>query len=65
LLDFRYNTQEEIDKLNDEMTTTSDLDDIIQQQKDSELNENINDKNKESFEEENEENLELSEDSVE
>ena len=31
LLDFRYNTQEEIDKLNEEMTTTSDLDEMIRQ----------------------------------
>jgi hypothetical protein len=29
LLDFRYNTQEEIDKLNEEMVTTDDLDNII------------------------------------
>ena len=28
-LDFRYNTKEEIDKFNEEMTITSDLDDII------------------------------------
>jgi hypothetical protein len=33
LLDFRYNTQEEIDKLNEEMTTTDDLDEIIKQTK--------------------------------
>ncbi|MBO7094951.1 hypothetical protein J6V86_01950 [bacterium] len=31
MLDFRYNTQEEIDKLNDEMTTTTDLDEMIRQ----------------------------------
>ena len=31
LLDFRYNTQEEIDKLNEEMTTTDDLDEIMKQ----------------------------------
>ena len=30
-LDFRYNTQEEIDKLNEEMTTADDLDEIIKQ----------------------------------
>jgi hypothetical protein len=28
-LDFRYNTQEEIDKLNEEMTSTEGLDDLI------------------------------------
>ena len=32
LLDFRYNTQEEIDKLNEEMTTTESLDEIIEKQ---------------------------------
>ena len=31
LLDFRYNTQEEIDKLNEKMTITNDLDEIIKQ----------------------------------
>ena len=31
LLDFRYNTQEEIDKLNEEMTTATDLDEMIRQ----------------------------------
>ncbi len=31
LLDFRYNTQEEIDRLNEEMTTTEDLDEIMKQ----------------------------------
>ena len=40
LLDFRHNTQEEIDKLNEEMTTTSDLDEIIKQTKESEINRN-------------------------
>jgi len=47
LLDFRYNTQEEIDKLNDEMTTAGDLDEIIQQTNSNENNENINDENEE------------------
>ena len=28
LLDFRYNTQEEIDKLNEEMTTTDEIEEI-------------------------------------
>ena len=32
-LDFRYNTQEEIDKLNGEMTTAGDLDEIMKQAK--------------------------------
>jgi hypothetical protein len=45
LLDFRYNTQEEIDKLNDEMTITSDLDDIIKQTNDTKNNENIDNEN--------------------
>ena len=43
LLDFRYNTQEEIDKLNEEMTTTDDLDEIIQQN--DEDDENIQNEN--------------------
>ena len=42
LLDFRYNTQEEIDKLNQEMTITDDLDEIMK--KDSIIND-INDEN--------------------
>ena len=45
LLDFRYNTQEEIDKLNDEMTTTNDLDDIIKQTNNNENNEDMNEEN--------------------
>jgi hypothetical protein len=45
LLDFRYNTQEEIDKLNDEMTTTSDLDEIIQQTNSNENNKNMDNEN--------------------
>jgi hypothetical protein len=52
LLDFRYNTQEEIDKLNDEMTTTGDLDEIIQQTNNDENNENINNENEEVIKEE-------------
>ncbi len=40
-LDFRYNTQEEIDKLNEEMTTTGDLDEMIQKTNNIENNENI------------------------
>jgi hypothetical protein len=51
LLDFRYNTQEEIDKLNDEMTTTSDLDEIIQQ---TNFDENINSENEEILREKDE-----------
>ena len=47
LLDFRYNTQEEIDKLNDEMTTTDDLDEIIKQTSESENNENIDNQSEE------------------
>ena len=46
LLDFRYNTQEEIDKLNDQMTTTNDLDEMIRQTNNPENNvdnENIDD----------------------
>ena len=58
LLDFRHNTQEEIDKLNEEMTTTNDLDDIIKQTRESESNRNINpnkEKDEEFSKEENEE----------
>ena len=44
-LDFRYNTQEEIDKLNEEMTTTDDLDEIMKQRnttKNDDSSDNIN-----------------------
>ena len=54
LLDFRYNTQEEIDKLNDEMTTTSDLDEIIQQRNSYENNKNIDNENEENLREKDE-----------
>jgi hypothetical protein len=54
LLDFRYNTQEEIDKLNDEMTTTSDLDEIIQQANSNENNENMDNENEEILREKDE-----------
>ena len=59
LLDFRYNTQEEIDKLNEEMTTTSDLDEIINQTSNSEDIENIDNKNEKYPEEKDENNNEL------
>jgi len=53
LLDFRYNTQEEIDKLNDEMATTSELDEIIQQTNSLENNDDNEDfENVENFENE-------------
>ena len=57
LLDFRYNTQEEIDKLNEEMTITDDLDEIMKQTNNSEYIENIDidDKNGELSEIENKE----------
>lgn len=57
LLDFRYNTQEEIDKLNDEMTTTSDLEEMIIQTQNNdnpENNENIENENEEYIREKDE-----------
>lgn len=57
LLDFRYNTQEEIDKLNDEMTTASDLDEMIRQTQNNdslENNENIENENEEYIREKDE-----------
>jgi len=44
-LDFRYNTQEEIDKLNEEMAITDDLDEIIKQTNETENEENMNNNN--------------------
>ena len=54
LLDFRYNTQEEIDKLNEEMTTTEDLDNIIN--KDTK---NIEEENEEIIRKKDDEDAEL------
>jgi hypothetical protein len=57
LLDFRYNTQEEIDKLNDQMTTASDLDEMIRQTnnpENNEDNENIDNENEEYLKEKDE-----------
>ena len=58
LLDFRYNTQEEIDKLNEEMTTTDDLDDIMKKTNQDNL-ENQKEKDTENEYEEAESDLEL------
>ena len=38
LLDFRYNTQEEIDKLNEDMATADELDKVMSEQNNWELN---------------------------
>jgi hypothetical protein len=59
LLDFRYNTQEEIDKLNEEMTTTDEIEEI---KNDSNKEKNLEGKDekiiKEKDEQEAESNLE-------
>ena len=58
LLDFRYNTQEEIDKLNDQMTVTNDLDEIIKQTNNPEINEDIDNEDEEYIKNKDEEDAE-------